>query len=184
MSVGTESRHEAALDEMVKRLPEVYSPQSLAEKKRAEYPLLTVLTDESSVQRPFDDSEVIVTDREHLRSALDDSHGKFVVWWPAEAMGSEPFLGEMCSLLERHDDLGSVETSSDLPIRVVRRWSLHDPDAPSRSTITEFGGTSTDSLKCGQFPDSQWQVPSHIHGVPVRRQRPEEAGYLLTWMLA
>lgn len=184
MSVGTESRHEAALDEMVKRLPEVYSPQSLAEKKRAEYPLLTVLTDESSVQRPFDDSEVIVTDREHLRSALDDSHGKFVVWWPAEAMGSEPFLGEMCSLLERHDDLGSVETSSDLPIRVVRRWSLHDPDAPSRSTTTEFGGTSTDSLKCGQFPDSQWQVPSHIHGVPVRRQRPEEAGYLLTWMLA
>jgi hypothetical protein len=47
---------------------------------------------------------------------------------------------------------------------------------------TDAHGSATDRLSVGAFPRSAWQVPNDIDGVPVIRQRPEEAGFIPDWV--
>ncbi len=182
MSVETEAKYESALTSLARRLPDIYSHEYLSAIKRQEYPLLTVLTDDDSFVKPFDDSQVICTSGSELAAWIREVRGKYAVWWPEGTIADGTALVDLCEVLEDDDNLGAAETVSAMPLRVVRSWSLRDPSAPSGVVTVDTEGSCSQSISCGQFPDVAWQVPLTLNGTAVQRQRPEESGFLPTWV--
>ena len=83
-----------------------------------------------------------------------------------------------------NSNTGAVCSSSHEPIVVARTWSVRDPDAPAVAAVGGFEGSASERFSPGDHPDPLWMVPESIDGVPVLRQRPEEAGYLPGWVSA
>jgi hypothetical protein len=182
MSVETEARYEAVLMSLSERLPSVYSIGHMQSVKQAAYPLLSVLTDDDMFEAPFDDVQIIHTPYDRVGSALDEIRGKYTAWLPSTGEANIAAVVELCEILEEDDAAGAVQTAEHEPIRVVRTWSLRDPDGPSAVVTSSLPGTSGQRLSCGQFPSDRWQVPQEIGGIAVHRQRPEEAGQIPDWV--
>jgi glycosyltransferase involved in cell wall biosynthesis len=182
MSVETEARFEAALVSLSQRLPDIYSIEHMQSIKHAAYPLLSILTDGDVLNLQSADVQVIRTSYDRVDSVLRDVRGKYVVWLSAAEEVDPAVLRDLCEVLEDDDSAGAVQTVGNAPVRVVRTWSLHDPDAPSRVVDSLLPGTGRKDLSCGQFPDEAWQVPKEIDGITVHRQRPEEAGMIPEWV--
>jgi glycosyltransferase involved in cell wall biosynthesis len=182
MSVDTEARYEAVLTSLSERLPSVYSIGHMQSVKQAAYPLLSILTDDDTFEAPFDDVQVLHTSHDRVDSVLDEVRGKYTVWLPSTGEATIAVLVELCEILEEEDAAGAAQSAESAPIRVVRTWSLQDPDGPSEVATSALPGTSEQRLSCGQFPGDSWQVPQEIGGIAVHRQRPEEAGLIPDWV--
>jgi GT2 family glycosyltransferase len=182
MSVETEARYESVLTSLSTRLPSIYTLEHMRTVKHESYPMLCVLTDADSFAPPFEDLCVIRVTHEDVSSVVDDVHSKYVVWWSSDTDADPAVLASLCDMLEQDESLGAAETSDSNAIRVVRTWSLRDPDAPSRIEQSDSGGASVHRLECGQFPSDQWQVPSRMGDIDVHRQRPEESGVMPVWV--
>ena len=85
-------------------------------------------------------------------------------------------------MLEADPDLGAVHSSSAEPVVLARTWSVRDPAGPAAITAGGFDGSAPERFSPGDHPDPRWMVPESIDGVPVLRQRPEEAGHLPGWV--
>ena len=182
MSVETEARYETVLSSLVERLPDVYSINHVEEVKQSSYPLISILTDDDAFTQPFDDAQVIRTSHTGLGSAVAQVEGKYAVWWPSSTEGDVSVMAQLCEILEENESAGAAETSSATPVRVVRTWSLHDPQAPDEVVRSGLEGESEQRLSCGQFPEDSWQVPLKVGGIAVQRQRPEESGWIPDWV--
>jgi hypothetical protein len=182
MSVETEARYETVLSSLVERLPDVYSINHMEEVKQSSYPLISILTDDDAFTQPFDDAQIIRVSHTGLGSAVAQVEGKYAVWWPSSTRGDVSVLAQLCEILEENESAGAAETSSATPVRVVRTWSLHDPQAPDEVVRSGLEGESEQRLSCGQFPENSWQVPLKVGGIAVQRQRPEESGWIPDWV--
>jgi len=182
MSVETEARYESVLSSLSQRLPDIYTIDHMRGVKRESYPMLCVMTDNRSLVAPFEDVQLMQVAYDDIHSVVDDVRSKYVVWWPLGADADPAILSGLSEVLEQDDTIGAVETTGAPAIRVVRTWSLRDPDAPSDTQSTGFAGSSGQQLACGQFPSDDWQVPADIGGIDVHRQRPEESGIMPTWV--
>jgi glycosyltransferase involved in cell wall biosynthesis len=186
MSVETESRHEDALLDRVRRLPELYDREHVVRLKTEWYPLLSVVLEGEDRTDRFrsESTEVIPIDDEQLGRALDEVTGKYVALLTKNSDTGVDQLVEMCRHLEGHPDLGAVDSAMSDGVRVVRAWSLFDPAGPDGVDVLEVGGSADRRLEPGSFPRPEWIVPNRIEGVPVLRQRPEEAGFIPDWVPA
>ena len=182
MSVETEARYESVLSSLVARLPDVYSIDHMEDVKLSFYPLISILTDDPAFAQPFDDAQIIPTSHAGLGSAVAQVEGKYAVWWPSNANADVSVLTELCEILEENESAGAAETSGVSPIRVVRTWSLRDPQGPDEVMRSAAQGECQERLSCGQFPEDSWQVPRKIDGIAVQRQRPEESGWMPDWV--
>ena len=185
MSVETESRYEEALDDRVARHPELYGVERMRRLKHEHYPLLSVLDGGSVPSGRWDgDIQVIPGSADTLAGMVDRVRAKYVTWLPPGSDVDIEVLVALCRTLEGDEDAGAATTSGEAPVTVVRRWSLHDPAAPARVVTTDARGSAPDRLVVGALPLPQWQVPEAVDGVPVIRQRPEEAGIIPSWVTA
>jgi hypothetical protein len=184
MSVETEARYEDVLSSLSERLPSIYSLEHVKSVKQSCYPLISIMTDDDALERPFEDVEIIHTTYGSLGSSVAAARGKYAVWWPSNTDADLSVLVELCETLEEDDSAGAVETADDAPIRVVRAWSLLDPDGPDDVLPSALSGESEQRLSCGQFPERSWHVAHEIGGIAVQRQRPEEAGWIPDWVNA
>lgn len=184
MSVETEARYEAALENQAVRLADTYSSDAIVRLKQEEYPLVTVITPDEGVDPGTDDAQIIVCADSAVADVAGDIRGKYTVWLSEGAEAELGVVVALCRLLEQDEMLGAVETATAEPIRVVRSWSLRDIDGPSEIEVTALAGSSPLRLSCGEFLDAEWAVPDEINAVPVQRQRPEEAGWTLPGVVA
>lgn len=187
MSVETEGSYEAALAELPSRLPHIYNRRYVADVKAESYPLLSVLSpcDESDYAHAAgEDFESITVHDSELASAVAVARGKYMVLWPKGTSAGESALVDLCRVLEDEPDRGAAATFGSAPIVVVRSWSLRDRAAPQSTLATQIVGSSPHRIEPGMFGDDDWTVPSEISGIPVQRQRPEEAGFIPDWVPA
>ena len=184
MSVETEAKYENVLSSLSERLPNIYTLDHLRDVKQASYPLLTILTDDATLEQPFGDAQILPTTYDAISDVVDEIRGKYVVWLPSTSRDTASVLRELCMVLETTEDAGAAETSDDHPIRVVRSWSLHDPAGPGETVVAEHLGAAAQRLSLNQFPLESWMVPLEIGTIEVHRQRPEEAGYIPDWVSA
>jgi hypothetical protein len=206
MSVETEGRFEQGRAEIVERNPDLYDADHLARIKARHYPLVTIIAapgaDAATVEgQGLVDAEVVTVgdpspawqevaaDRGWpLRSAtdLDDAvgaaAGKFVVRWRDVTGVAGDTLSRLAAQLEADPNLGAARTEDPEPLVLVRRWSPLDPGAPSVIATVGTPGSAVAPLAPGQFPDPDWIFPTAIDDVPVQRQRPEEEGFLPSWV--
>jgi glycosyltransferase involved in cell wall biosynthesis len=185
MSVETESRYEEVLRDRTTRHPEIYDRDRMTSLKADEYPLLSLVVDESDQTAHMGevrDVESIVIEGGRVADAIGAVRGKYVVRLPRRSDVNPRTLIEMCEHLEVNPDLGGVATDSVSPIVVARTWSVLDTDGPDRIETMEAQGTSPQRINPGAFPDPAWSVPTSINGIPVLRQRPEEAGLIPDWV--
>ena len=182
MSVETESRYESVLASLSQRLPKVYAVDHMRELKREYYPMLCVMTDDPSFDAPFTDTQMMRVALDDIPSVVDDVRSKYVVWWPVETDADPTILMGLCEILESDDTIGAVETTGVPAIRVLRTWSLQDPEGPRETESADLVGSAPQQLTCGQFPSAGWQVPLEIDGIDVHRQRPEESGLMPAWI--
>jgi glycosyltransferase involved in cell wall biosynthesis len=184
MSVETEARYEAALEGVAARLGETYGADAILKLKQDEYPLVTVIAADEATVIGTDDVQVLVASDDGIADVIRAVRGKYVVWLSEGATAGSGTVIELCKVLEQDETLGAAETASNDPIRVVRSWSLRDDDGPSEVAATGLGGSSPLRLSCGEYLDPAWAVPTEIDSIPVQRQRPEEAGWPVPWVVA
>ncbi len=184
MSVETEARYEMALEDRSSRHPDLYTIDALSTMKRSQYPLVTILSSGAVVvhgDEPIDSQHVTIEPGD-VSGVVDDVRGKYVVYLDEGTSVSAGALLEMCLTLEEHDDWGAVVSDAPSPASVVRTWSLFDPDGPSDVHTVAVQLEASRQLGPGDYPADSWMVPSEIRGVPVLRQRPEEAGTIPDWI--
>jgi hypothetical protein len=184
MSVETEGDYESAIGALPKRLPNIYNAEYITRIKAEHYPLVTVVGPvgpDGFRHAVGDDYQHLAVDVSDLPSARDAILGKYVVAWPTDASADDNVVAELCLYLEAHPDIGAARTHGSDPLTVVRTWSLKDPAAPSEVATNDLAGTASVSLDAGQLPDPAWHVPVELLGLPVQRQRPEEAGVIPPW---
>jgi hypothetical protein len=89
---------------------------------------------------------------------------------------------EMADTLEAHSQAAIARTSGEPPLVMIRRWSLHDPEAEPAGEVTldDTGIGPAEALAPGSLPRPGWVVPEGVRAmeVPVQRQRPEETAEL------
>lgn len=174
MSVATESAFEDARRGLRDRHPGLYDSTALREMKRQHYPLVTVLIDR--LPDPEEDIEFINSEDE-----LATSWGKFVV----DARGFSPFpttaIRKLAANLEDNPKAARAITSGDPPLVAIRRWNLHDEWATASAEMTLADETAGPRSSLPSLvPRPLWAPPPSLGepGLPLQRQRPEEAGYL------
>jgi glycosyltransferase involved in cell wall biosynthesis len=188
MSATTEARFEQARSEIAQLHRSVYEPDSLARLKSAWYPLVSIVTDPDSAasleDQTLEDVQVIVvgSDAPSVDDAVRASVGKFIIRWEATADTTGTELTELAMALEADGSLGEVHTQSSMPLVMVRRWSLHDPDGPTGVVVVPIAGSGANPLEAGSMPDESWSVPADIDGVPAQRQHPETSGMFPDWI--
>ena len=128
------------------------------------------------------DSQHLTIGSADVSGVVDEVRGKYVVYLDEGTSVPAGALLEMCLTLEDHDDWGAVVSDADSPASVVRTWSLFDPDGPSDVHTLPVHVEASRRLNPGDHPTDSWMVPSEIRGVPVLRQRPEEAGTIPDWV--
>ena len=206
MSVETEARFEQGREEIVERHRDLYADDHLAAMKASHYPLVSIIaaagTDPSALEaQDIADAEIItigdptpaweaaagvrgwqIRSAANLDDAVASAAGKFVVRWSDVSGAEKDTLSRLAESLESDPNLGAARTDDPQPLVVARRWSLLDPDAPSKVTTVDAPGSATAPLAPGQFPDPDWTFPDVIDDVPVQRQRPEEEGHIPLWV--
>ena len=116
-----------------------------------------------------------------LDDAVATATGKFAVYWHRVADTTPDSLSRIVEALEADPNAGAARSNASLPMAVVRRWSLLDPDAPSSVVSVDTPASAIDQFAPGQFADPDWTFPPFIDDLPVQRQRPEEEGHLPSW---
>ena len=206
MSVDTEARFEQGRREVVDRHPDLYAMPRLASLKREHYPLVSIIIDAEDDPAALDtqqlaDAEVIVigspdeallavvnTHGWPLRTAgtaaeaVQVARGKHVTRWSGVTGTGSNTLARLADVLENDPSAGLATSMGSEPLAMVRRWSIHDPDAPSKIRTVDDPSTARYAFSLWEFPDPAWIVPSMIADLPVQRQRPEEEGRLPTWV--
>jgi glycosyltransferase involved in cell wall biosynthesis len=174
MSVSTESRFEAGRRMVRDRNPGLYEREALEAARRAWYPLLTIVG--SSNPLP-ENAELVATEDD-----LGATWGKYVVDLRGfEAGTTWSTLVAMTDILEADPRAAMARTTGEPPLRVLRRWSLHDPDAePQAEVILDDPSTGPPALLPGSIPRPGWAVPAGLRSsdIPIQRQRPEESAAL------
>jgi GT2 family glycosyltransferase/glycosyltransferase involved in cell wall biosynthesis len=175
MSVTTESRFEQGRRMVRDRNQAMYEKDAMRETRLEWYPLLTVVGDSN----PLPENAELVAGTEDLGRTW----GKYVVDIRGVEDGTTwSTLQEMADILEANAQAATARTSGDPPLAMIRRWSLHDPDAEPAGEVT-LDDTSPGPvavLTPGSIPRPGWVVPESVKGVdvPVQRQRPEESAAL------
>jgi GT2 family glycosyltransferase len=172
MSVTTESRFEQGRRMVRDRNLGLYEKETMKTARLQWYPLLTII----GRSNPLPENAELVADIEELAPTW----GKYVV----DIRGVEDrttwsTLLEMADTLEANAQAAIVRTSGEPPLIMVRRWSLHDPDAEPAGEVT-LADTTTgpdSALAAGSLPRPGWVVPDGVRAmeVQVQRQRPEES---------
>jgi GT2 family glycosyltransferase/glycosyltransferase involved in cell wall biosynthesis len=174
MSVATESRFEEGRRMVRDRNPDLYEREALQTTRHAWYPLLTIVG--SSNPLP-ENAELVPTP-----DGLADTWGKYVVdLRGVEGQTSWSTLVALADMLEADPRAAVARTIGDPPLSMIRRWSLHDPDAePSNEVTLDDPSTGPPSLTAGSMPRPGWVVPESAGSsdIPVQRQRPEESAAL------
>ncbi|MGB7860750.1 MAG: glycosyltransferase family A protein, partial [Acidimicrobiia bacterium] len=172
MSVETEGRFELGRRQIRDRHPNLFATKSLRSLKATHYPLITVVSKTFSTSDP--EIEVVPTDTD-----LSTTWGKYVTLASdGQALASQDLIS-MADLLETHPRIRSVQVPGVNPVHMVRRWNLHDPDAPATRDV-DMGGNPIESTSDLELcPRSGWSLPEGLEpNVDVQRQPPEEAGRL------
>jgi hypothetical protein len=175
MSVTTESRFEQGRRMVRDRNQASYDKDAMRTARLEWYPLLTVVGDSN----PLPENAELVAGSEDLVRTW----GKYVVDIRGfEKETSWSTLQEMADTLEANPQAALAQTSGDPPLTMIRRWSLHDPDAEPAGEITLADMTPGPDavLSPGSVPRAGWVVPESVRAldVPVQRQRPEESSAL------
>jgi glycosyltransferase involved in cell wall biosynthesis len=174
MSVSTESRFEAGRRMVRDRNPGLYEREALEAARRAWYPLLTIVG--SSNPLP-ENAELVATEDD-----LAATWGKYVVDLRGFEVGTAwSTLVAMTDILEADPRAAMARTTGEPPLIVLRRWSLHDPDAePQAEVILDDPSTGPPALLPGSVPRPGWAVPAGMRSsdIPIQRQRPEESAAL------
>jgi GT2 family glycosyltransferase/glycosyltransferase involved in cell wall biosynthesis len=185
MSVETESRYEEVLRDRTLRHPDIYDRDRMTALKADDYPLLTLVVDDPGQRTQMSgisDVDSVVVDGGGIAGAVAGVRGKYMARLPRGSEVDPHTLIRMCEHLEVNPDLGGVATASVDPIVVARTWSVFDTDGPDRVETMGAPGTSAERIGPGAYPHPAWTVPRSINGVPVLRQRPEEAGLIPDWV--
>lgn len=185
MSVETESRYEEVLRDRTLRHPDIYDRDRLTSLKADEYPLLSLVVDDSGQAIHMvgvSDVETVAIGGGAVADAIGRVRGKYMVRLTRGSAIDPETLIQMCEHLEANPDLGGVATSSVDPIVVARTWSVRDTDGPDRVETLGVPGTAGERIEPGACPDPAWSVPLSINGIPVLRQRPEESGLIPDWV--
>jgi GT2 family glycosyltransferase/glycosyltransferase involved in cell wall biosynthesis len=171
MSVSTESRFEQGRRMVRDRNLAMYEKEAMKATRLEWYPLLTII----GGSNPLPESAELVADPEELSGTW----GKYVI----DIRGVEDRISwstllEMADTLEANAQAAIARTSGEPPLVMIRRWSLHDPEAePAGELVLDDMSTGPDGAPTpGSLPRAGWVVPSGLRvlGVPVQRQRPEE----------
>ena len=175
MSVTTESRFEQGRRMVRDRNQALYEKETMKKARLEWYPLLTIIGDTN----PLPENAELVDDAEDLARTW----GKYVVdIRGVEKQTTWSTLLEMADTLEANGQAAIVRTSGKPPLTMIRRWSLHDPDAEPAGEVTldDMSGGPVSALAPGSLPRPGWVVPDEVRAteVPVQRQRPEESAAL------
>ncbi len=199
MSVRTEARYETARLEMVQSHPALYAPEAIRDRKQKHYPAISVVVPDADfvpalTGQTIKDAEVLVvgsverdlpwpvSSHATVDDAIRATKGKYVTLWDPLTEPDPNLLEDMARMLERSPNAGMATTSSETPLSVVRAWSLFDPAGPTGIIRFDDDTSAKTALRPGGRPDNRWQVPAEIGGLPVRRQRPEEEGFVPDWI--
>jgi hypothetical protein len=174
MSVSTESRFEAGRRMVRDRNPGLYERGALEAARRAWYPLLTIV----GSSNPLPENAELVATQDDLAATW----GKYVVDLRGFEVGTTwSTLVAMTDILEADPRAAMARTTGEPPLTVLRRWSLHDPDAePLAEVILDDPSTGPPALLPGSVPRPGWAVPASLRSsdIPIQRQRPEESAAL------
>jgi GT2 family glycosyltransferase/glycosyltransferase involved in cell wall biosynthesis len=173
MSVTTEGQFEEGRRMARDRHPELYDPTSLKERKQQWYPLFTIVGETN----PLPEHAEMVS----LPDGLGDTWGKYVVDLRGAEETPASTLLRLADLLEANPRVAIARTSGQPPLTVLRRWNLHDAEAdPDGEVVLDDPATGSPLPGLGSLPRTGWVVPDSVRGigVPIQRQRPEEAGKL------
>jgi GT2 family glycosyltransferase len=175
MSVTTEARFEQGRRMVRDRNQALYEKETMKKTRLDWYPLLTIIGGSNLLP---ENAELVETTED-----LDKTWGKYVV----DIRGVEKettwsTLLEMADTLEANPQAATARTSGVPPLIMIRRWSLHDPDAEPAGEI-ELDDRSPgpgNALTPGELPRPGWVVPDEVRAtdLPVQRQRPEETAAL------
>ena len=171
MSVTTEGRFEEGRRMVRDRNPTLYQPDAMGETRRRWYPPLSVV----GSSNPLPDEAELTPSLDGLRTTW----GKYVVDLRGAEDDTPPsVLFRLAGLLEANPGAALARTSGEPPLTMIRRWSLHDPEAePSGQVVLDDPTPGPPALAPGSMPRSGWFVPANAlePGFPVQRQRPEES---------
>lgn len=208
MSVETEARFELGRAEIVERHEALYEEASLRDLKARFSPLVSVIVEsphdvDALIGQDIDDAQIVfvgepdvsflsrTAERGWQRAVVGDladaaatCTGKFVIRWKDVTGVTDSTITLLADHLEGASDLGSMTTTDESPLVLIRRWSLLDPDGPSDVGTCSCSGSGSAALTTGEFPDPLWTVPAATEGLPVHRQRPEEEGRIPPWLIA
>jgi hypothetical protein len=175
MSVTTESRFEQGRRMVRDRNQRLYEKETMRETRLEWYPLLTVIGDSNPLPE---------------NAELVDSPDDLVRTWGKYVVDTRGIVGkttwstllEMADTLEANPQAATARTSGEPPLTMIRRWSLHDPDAEPAGEIIldDMTAGNASALAPGSLPRPGWVVPESVRDgdVPVQRQRPEESAAL------
>jgi len=154
---------------LLDRHPELYSPGGLEDLKQQWYPLITVIGEDN----PLPNEGELIGDPE----GLGETWGKYVVDLRSARGVSAATLWLLAEELEADTEAASARTTGDPPLVMVRRWSLHDPDADPWKELTIDDPTSGAGAP-PSWARPGWAIPEALRDSfhAVQRQRPEEAG--------
>jgi glycosyltransferase involved in cell wall biosynthesis/GT2 family glycosyltransferase len=175
MSVTTESRFEQGRRMVRDRNQALYEKEAMRAARLRWYPLLTII----GKTNPLPENAELVDSPE----GLGRTWGKYVIdIRRVESDTTWSTLLEMADTLEANPQAAIARTSGDPPLTMIRRWSLHDPDAePAGDVVLDDMtiGPAT-ALSPGSLPRPGWVVPDGVRDleIPVQRQRPEESAAL------
>jgi glycosyltransferase involved in cell wall biosynthesis/GT2 family glycosyltransferase len=175
MSVTTESRFEQGRRMVRDRNLALYDKEAMKAARRQWYPLLTII----GASNPLPENAELVAGPDELSRTW----GKYVVdIRGVEDRVSWSTMVEMADTLEAHSQAAIARTSGEPPLVMIRRWSLHDPEAEPAGEVTldDTGIGPAEALAPGSLPRPGWVVPEGVRAmeVPVQRQRPEETAEL------
>ncbi|MGH8951360.1 MAG: hypothetical protein ACRDX9_08030, partial [Acidimicrobiia bacterium] len=150
---------------------QLYEKEALKATRRDWYPLLTIV----GISNPLpEDAELVPA-----LDGLSDTWGKYVIdLRGVEKQASFSTLLELAHILEADPRAAVAHTKGDPPLSMIRRWSLHDPDAEPRSERSlDDPSTGPAVPTAGSMPRPGWVVPKIVgtSDIPIQRQRPEES---------
>ena len=207
MSVTTEARFEAAREEIARRHPALFDPDTLREWKAAWYPWVSVVVGDGDLdvlgRQTFTDVEVIpigassealqalCADRgwvcreasTDLDAAVRSARGKFLIDWDRVASAPPDALAALATALE--DAPRAAAAGADGAAALWRRWALVDPGSGHQGTVMapiDLQMRAPVRLAAGCCPIEAWTTAGAPAGRRIVRHEPEEAGAFPAWL--